>query len=244
MTRIGWFWLLFVIPVGAFEIPAGLDHGRYAALLQKYVGDSGLVDYAAWKRSPADQRALRDYVSQFAAPEPVAAGPARAAALINAYNALTILWILDHYPVASIRDTDEPWKAKRWPVGGREVSLDEIEHETLRPLLGYRVHAVLVCAAKSCPPLWNRAFQAEDLDAQLDARMKAWLARPDLNRFLPDKNRVVLSQIFNWFRDDFDQAGGLRVVLAKYAPGEFAEFLKRRYEVSYLSYDWSLNEQK
>jgi len=229
-------------PVG---VPRGIDHAPYERLLQKYVNDRGLVNYQAWQAAADDLQALRQYTATFAGDGPPAEGNEKAASLINAYNALTLRWILDNYPLRSIKATANPWGAKRHPVGGRVISLDEIEHDTLRPQVGYRAHAVLVCAARSCPPLWNHAYQADDLDGQLDAALRRWLARKDLNQFRPDRQRVELSRIFSWYGKDFEKAdGGLRAVLGRYAPAEYRQFLDSDYRLAYRSYDWSLNEQR
>lgn len=225
------------------DVPKGIDHAPYDQLLKKYVNDHGLVDYKAWKASADDMKALRDYTATLAAGGPFAEGNEKAASLINSYNALTIQWILDNYPTKSIKRTSDPWGGKRHKIGGRIVSLDEIEQETLRPQLGYRAHGVLVCAARSCPPLRNSAYRADKLDEQIDDAMRRWLARDDLNKFLPADRRVELSKIFDWYGSDFQKAdGGLRTVLAKYAPVEFAAFLKTDYKISHLSYNWDLNE--
>ena len=134
--------------------------------------------------------------------------------------------------------------AKRHDIGGRKASLDDIEHGTLRPLLGYRVHAVLVCAARSCPPLQRVAYMPPQLDAQIDSAYRAWLAREDLNRFLPNQQKVEISSIFNWFKDDFDKAGGVKSILVKYAPQQYHDLLAgSNYEISYLPYNWGLNDQ-
>jgi hypothetical protein len=231
------------------DVPHGIDHAPWERLLVKYVDQRGLVDYAGWKKSAPDLKALRDYTAQFAGGQTTAApgwaeGREKTASLINAYNALTIQWILDNYPTPSIRSTRNPFGAKRHQVGGRAASLDEIEHDTLRPLAGYRVHAVLVCAARSCPPLHRHAFDADALEQQLDEAMRVWLAREDLNRFLPEEKRVELSAIFRWFREDFEKAGGLEKILPKYAPPQHAEFVKQGgYRIGYLPYDWGLNAQ-
>lgn len=227
----------------AVSVPKGINHEAWDDLLGRYVDARGMVDYRAWQAATGDRAVLRAYLAQFAAEaKPAAEGDDRVASLINLYNALTIDWILTNYPVDSIKATPEPWSAKRHRVGGREVSLDEIEHATLRPLAGYRVHAALVCAARSCPPLRREAYRPERLNDQLNDQMRAWLARPDLNQFLPERQRVVLSQIFNWFRDDFDQAGGIRNVLLRFAPAPYRTFLETDYQVSRRPYDWGLNE--
>lgn len=232
-----WFGCALAAPV---DVPHAINHLAYDRLLKKYVDDRGLVNYAAWKASAEDIQALRNYTGSLRHRDPFAEGDSKVASLINAYNALTLQWILDNYPVKSIKDTNNPWGAKRHFVGGRKVSLDEIEHDTLRPTVGYRVHACLVCAAKSCPPLRNAAYMPDKLNEQLDERMRAWLAREDLNRFLPDKNRVELSKIFDWYGKDFV---GVRGVLEKYAPESYREFLKGKFGIDYLRYNWSLNEQ-
>jgi hypothetical protein len=237
-------WLAWLIAIAAIvvavratraapvDVPRGVDHAPYDALLKKYVSEAGLVNYRAWKASADDMKTLRNYTGQFAKAGDAATGDEKVASLINAYNALTIQWILENHPVRSIKDTKNPWGAKRHTVGGRRVSLDEVEHETLRPLVGYRIHAALVCAAKSCPPLRAGAWSAEKLDAQLDDAMRRWLARDDLNHF--SLGRAELSKIFSWYGKDF---GDLPAMLNKYAPvtGDF--------EVSFKRYDWSLNGQ-
>ena len=221
------------------DVPAGIDHAPYDRLLKKYVNDRGLVNYASWKAFAEDLQTLRDYTAKLAGDAPFAHRNERAASLVNAYNALTLQWILDNYPVKSIRDTKNPWRAARHLVGGHKVSLDEIEHETLRVLLGYRTHAVLVCAAKSCPPLRAGAYTTSRLQEQLDEQMRVWLGREDLNHFLPDKNRAELSKIFDWYGKDFEkEGGGLRGVLAKYEPD-----WKGQFRIEFLRYNWELNEQ-
>jgi hypothetical protein len=225
------------------DVPRGIDHEPFEQLLKKFVDERGRVNYAAWKKSAADLKILRDYLAQFEKDGPFAEGNEKTASLINAYNALTISWILENYPTPSIQSLKNSFNGARHNVGGRLVSLDEIEHDTLRPLAGFRAHAALVCAARSCPPLAREAFRADKLDAQLDERMRVWLAREDLNRFVPRENRAEISPIFRWFSDDFEKAGGVRNVLVQYGPEKFSEFLQSDYKISHLSYHWGLNDQ-
>ncbi len=84
--------------------------------------------------------------------------------------------------------------AKRHDIGGGKASLDDIENGTVRPLLGYRAHAVLVCAARSCPPLQRFAYAPSHLDEQIDTAYRSRLARNDLNRFFPDQRKVQTLQ--------------------------------------------------
>ena len=227
------------------RVRTGINHNDYDQLLRKYVNEQGLVNYGAWKQNAADLSALDEYLHQFAAKADNAAqGSEKAASLVNAYNAFVLRWILTNYPTESIWQLKNSFSEKRNEIGGRKVSLDDIEHETLRPLIGYRTHAVLVCAARSCPPLQEFAYTANRFDEQNDAAYRAWLAREDLNRFLSNEKKVEISSIFKWFKEDFDKAGGIVKILGRYAPSAVREFAASdNYDIKYLSYNWGLNDQ-
>jgi Protein of unknown function, DUF547 len=226
-------------------VPANVSHEAWDTLLKKYVNYRGLVAYADWKENQTDLQALDNYLEQFAEkPQTPASGNDAAASLINLYNATTISWILANYPTESIMALPNSFRAKRYDIGGGKVSLDDIENNALRPLLGYRVHAVLVCAARSCPPLQRFAYTAPQLDQQIDTVYRAWLARDDLNRFLPDEKEVEISSIFNWYKSDFEKAGGIPEILAMYAPPKYHDFLASgNFKTTYLPYNWGLNDQ-
>src|SRR5262249_23040705 len=145
-------------------------------------------------------------------------GNEKAAGLVNAYNGFVLRWILSSYPTESIWQLKDSFTAKRNDVGGRKVSLNDIEHGTLRGLIGYRAHAVLVCAARSCPPLQRFAYSADNFEEQDGAAYRAWLAREDMNKFSPNERKVEISSIFKWFKADFDKAGGPPKILGRYAP--------------------------
>lgn len=228
----------------AHQAPAGLSgHEAWDALLRRYVREDHRVDYGRWKQDGTES--LDAYLAGLAAPSPASTtAAARQAALTNAYNALTIRWILNHYPVKSIWKTKQPFTGKRHRVFGGLRSLDDIETE-LRKTMGSRAHAVLVCAARSCPPLRREAYVAERLDAQLEDNTRAWLANPRLNQFDAAKGVARVSSIFKWYRQDFDAKWGtLEGFLARYAPqGALgANPSGRKLQVRFLDYDWGLND--
>ena len=229
----------------AVSVPANVSHEAWDGLVKKYVNERGLVAYAAWKENKADLDALEAYLRQFAAkPETPASGNDEAASLINLYNATTVRWILTNYPADSIMGLSDSFGAKRHEIGGRKTSLNDIEHGSARPLLGYRAHAALVCAARSCPPLQRFAYTADKVESQIDTAYRAWLAREDLNHFVPEEKKAEISSIFNWFKEDFAKAGGVKTILPKYAPQQDQNFLAGGdYEISYLAYNWGLNDQ-
>jgi len=227
------------------NVRVGIDHSKFDLLLKKYVNEQGLVNYGAWKQSTADLSDLDNYLKQFAAKiDNSAQGNEKAASLVSAYNAFVLRWILSNYPTESIWQLKDSFSAKRNEIGGGKVSLDDIEHGALRPLIGYRAHAVLVCAARSCPPLQRFAYTADKFDEQDDQAYRTWLARDDLNKFLPNEKKAEISSIFKWFKQDFDQAGGIPKILGHYAPQSVREFAAGgKYDTKYLPYDWGLNDQ-
>lgn len=198
-------------------------------------------------------------------------GKEKIAFWINVYNAMTLKAILDHYPIQSsllrsvlypqnsIRQISGVWDKWQFAVMGRQMTLDEIEHGTLRKQFNEpRIHLALVCASKGCPPLRNEPYRGEHLDAQLQDQARRFLANPQKCRIDRVQGRVSLSPIFNWFGEDFVRAYGTQGVFLDKNPAERAvlnfigqylgdvnrDYLARgNYKVQYLDYDWSLNEQ-
>src|SRR5439155_17479028 len=227
------------------DVRSGINHGEFDRLLKKYVNERGLVNYGTWKQNAADLSAVDDYLKQLApGPDNPAQGNERAATLVNAYNAFTLRLILSNYPTESVWSLKDSFTAKRNEIGARKVSLDDLEHRTVRPLIGYRAHSVLVCAARSCPPLQRFAYTADKFDEQDDAAYRAWLAREDLNKFSPNEKKIEISNIFQWFKQDFDKVGGAPKILGRYAPASVREFAASgNYAIKYFPYDWGLNDQ-
>ncbi len=227
-------------------IPRGINHSVYNNLLKKYVDDLGLVNYTKWKSSHKDMKLLQEYLSQYSIlPKLEAVGNERYASLINAYNAFTLHWILINYPTDSIKSHNSSWTKKRHKIGGELCSLDQIEHKNLRPEIGWKAHAVLVCAARSCPPLQPFAYDSKILNEQIKLTFQLWLSRLDLNAYYIKDNNVKISKIFEWYGGDFNYESGIRYLLLKYAPDRYHDFLKRnKYEIIFRKYRWELNDQR
>jgi hypothetical protein len=210
----------------AGEPAAAFDAGGYGRILEAHtqeVSDTAgvRVDYEALRGS-SDWRSV---VAGLSASDPNAltTRSERLAFWINAYNVLAIDLVTRHWPVASIRDIGSflrpVWKHEAGRIGGRAYSLDEIEHQILRPLGEPRIHAAIVCASVSCPSLARTPYRAAELDAQLDASLGRWLANPHKGSRLDAAAGVVrLSAILQWFADDFDAAGGVLPYLTPHLP--------------------------
>lgn len=220
-----------------------VDQGPWDTLLKEFVNSQHLVDYARLKRN--GEARLQDYIAGLGVPGDRPLSPnEKKAFLINAYNALTIRWVLESYPIQSIWNTSAPFTEIRHSLASKLVSLDGIESQ-LRAMRDPRIHSALVCAARSCPPLRREAYVAERVDEQLDDNTREWLANPSLNRFKPSLRKAEVSPILKWYRQDFDAyPGGLEGFLAKYAPPKVVELAgDKQFEIGFLNYDWGLNDQ-
>jgi len=126
-------------------------------------------------------------------------------------------------------------------IDGKIITLDDIEHNILRPRFkDPRVHFAINCAAKSCPPLRSEPYYGGELDQQLEEMASAFINDPSKNRL--EGNTLYVSKIFDWFEEDFN--GDILGFFLKYAKGSLKEQLevnKEKIKVKYLDYDWSLN---
>lgn len=218
-----------------FKLQTLNDHVAWDTLLQRYVSPTGKVNYAGLK---ADKAALEAYCKSLS-DHPVEDSWSREEKMaywINAYNAFTIKLIVDNYPTKSILNFDggKTWDVKRIPLGGKKYSLNQIENDILRPQFkDARIHFAINCAAKSCPPLLHRAYTADNLEATLEARTKAFVNDANYNTLSASKAQV--SKIFEWYSADF---GDLKKYLSKYADTP----LKNTATVTFNEYNWDLNE--
>jgi hypothetical protein len=220
----------------------------YGELLTRYVVDDRWVDYDAWHASGADREALQHAIDTLAARDLFALeADAQIAAWINLYNAITVDLILEAWPVASIKDLDDPWSTPRVVVGGRELSLDDIEHGILRRDFDEpRIHFALNCASVSCPPLAATPFTGAELDAQLDARTQRTLEDPEWLDASGcggayGRGEIRISKLFDWFEDDFGGEAGIRAFLRRYRPDLRFPIENTGCRLEILDYDWSLN---
>jgi hypothetical protein len=233
--------------------PAGADCGEtaaYARALARHTAEvAGLagvaVDYAALRGDPGWSAAVAEL--RDCRPETLGSRAERLAFWINAYNALAIDLVVRAGPVESIRDLGSlvrpVWKREAGRIGGRSYSLDEIEHGILRPLGEPRIHAAIVCASLSCPPLRREPYAAERLDAQLDDDLRRFLADPRKGaRWDAATGTLWLSRIFDWFEEDFAAAGGPVAFVRPYLPEPVRAALPAAPRVRHLDYDWSLND--
>jgi hypothetical protein len=244
--------------------PFNHDHQSFNHLLEKFVSN-GRIDYRELKAEPD---LLYSYTASLAAVDRTTVEKwtldRQKAFWINAYNALTIQAIVERYPIRSrsligifaprnsILQISGIWNRLTFNAGGRILTLGEIEHEILRKDFDDpRIHFAIVCASISCPDLRAQAYRYDILESQLHDQAVQFINDPNRGtRFDADKKRLYVSRIFKWFRADFKnrEATG-NPVLAYIRPylrdDAIAAALAEDQDIrlSYLPYNWRLNEQ-
>src|SRR6185369_6345248 len=167
---------------------------------------------------------------------------------INLYNALTVAIVLDHYPVKSIREISlggpeaGPWRHKVAIIEGHALSLNDIEHKILRRLWrDPRVHYAINCASASCPNLPAKAFTRASLEPLLNQGAHDYVNHP--RAIAVAGARLLQSQIFAWYRDDFGADDAAVVAhLKHFASPALQAKLDTITTIDTVDYDWSLNE--
>ena len=241
------------------------DYSTYAHILSQFLVD-GRVDYS----NLVDNRdRLDSVVEEFSTVSRLTfsawSREERLAYWINVYNLYTLRTIVDHYPIQgswlslypfnSIQQIDGVWDTITWKAGGRIVTLDEIEHDILRPTFGEPLlHFAINCAAVSCPPLRNEPYRADTMETQLTDSTREALAKTNWLRL--DGDTLYLTAILDWFGEDFvsrfahtisanrsERDRALLGLVATHGPSEIASLAHTGTpQIRFLKYDWTLND--
>ena len=240
--------LLFVVSFGSI---AGFDHthSAWSEVLSKYTSKSGNQTYFHYKELKKNKELLNAYLAKLESLTPkefeTFGDKQKLAFWINAYNAHTVKIVLKHYPVESIKDiggglfSSGPWKMDFINLFGKKMSLDDIEHGTIRKKFDEpRIHFAVNCASIGCPSLLTEAFTGASLEKQLDAAANNFLNNKSKNFVKGDT--LYLSKIFKWYGDDFEKKHGS---FKKYVVKTLG-LPDKNYDVEFLDYNWDLNEKK
>ncbi|MGH9657690.1 MAG: DUF547 domain-containing protein [Bryobacteraceae bacterium] len=226
----------------------GFDHSIWDRILKKHVNAIGEVDYAAIKKDRADVDAYVLALGESSPDSRKELFPSRNHELaywINAYNALVTKGVVDAYPTRSVRDLGFAYgffRRKDYTLGGQKISLLALENDIIRKRYqDARIHFAIVCASISCPRLSPDAFAGDQLDQHLDAATRMALAERRILAVKPEANEVVLSALFDWYKEDY---GPVLDFLKKYATVKDREALERikKPKLKYYDYDWSIND--
>ena len=229
-----------------------IDHAPWAKFLAAHrtEGADGIARLA-YKAAMADRAALDADITRLAAlPISRFNRGEQFAYWVNLYNMVTVLTVLRHYPIKSIRDikispgwfSAGPWGAKLIEVEGTKLSLDDIEHRILRPIWREpRIHYIVNCAALGCPDLSATPVTAALREAMLDDAARSFINHP--RGAVIESGRLIVSSIYVWYASDFGpDADSVVQHMRQYAHQDFYSALSHIRQVSADRYDWALND--
>ncbi len=232
---------------------ASIDHGAWDRFLHIYaqMSKDGIVrvDYA--RVDAAERRVLDEDLKRLASTAiSTYSRKEQLAFWIDLYNELTVKFVLDHYPVSTIKSTSflpglftsSPWSRKLITISEEELSLDDIEHRILRP--GWRdarIHYALNCASLGCPNLQPTAFTAANAEGLLDRGAREYINHP--RGVSVEGNKLTVSSIYVWYKADFGGSDADVIAhLRHYAAPDLTRALGAIDRISGDHYDWSLND--
>jgi Protein of unknown function, DUF547 len=169
--------------------------------------------------------------------------------------------VLTCYPkLASNKDLGSrfrsSWKQSFIKLLGREQSLGDIEHVTIRAPGAYdapRIPMAVNCASIGCPMLREEAYVGTRLAAQLEEQVTRFRSDRSRNRYSPASKTPEISCIFKWCAEDFRRGHrGFRSVqafLARYAEqpadrnGDQDLIRRQAAPIECLDYEWRMNDR-
>jgi Protein of unknown function, DUF547 len=237
----------------------------FDAILDTYVRD-GEVYYRALK---LDRSRLDAFVNQLAGASTDAMPRAEQIAFwINAYNALVLRTVVDHYPIQgraaaypqkSIRQIPGAFEKVAHRVAGRTLTLDQIEQTVLAEFHDPRIYFALGRGAEGGGRLRSEAYAAASLDRQLAEAAAECVGRQSCIHVDLETNKATASPIFSWREKEWIAAYAdrapepfasrspiERAVLAfvwpNLVPAEKALLEKNSFQLSFGTFDWRLND--
>ena len=226
----------------------------------------GDVYYRALK---SDRARLDGYVNQLAtASVDALSRDEQIAFWLNAYDALVLKTVIDHYPIQA-RSADYPAKSIRQipgafervthRVAGRGLTLDAIEQTVLAQFRDPRMYFALGRGAVGSGRLRSEAFAPERIEQQLTEVAQECVTRAGCIQIDRESGKVGVSSIFSWREKEFAAAYAAaapaafaargpieRAVLAFVEPKLLMtekEFLaKNTFQIVYTPFDWALND--
>ena len=240
-----------VLTVAGLEAAGGTAteaKDAWSRVLGRFVDGGGRVDFAGLAHDTDDLDRFVAFVGRAGPETTPELFPNRAEVIayhINAYNALAMRGILD----AGLPDDLDGvfkrmrfFKRRKFTIDGREMSLHAYENDVIRAFGEPRVHFTLNCMSGGCPRLPRERFQGSILESQLDMATREFFNSERHVRVDPDRERVHLSEILKWYKEDFVNdriASSLVAYVNQYREQPVPE----SYAVKFIAYDWTVIKQ-
>lgn len=220
----------------------------WANVLSTYVDEKGRIDFQGIANNPDELRSVVDVIETYGPeshPEDFTDPNTVMAYHINTYNALAMQGVIDREIPKGFTSTLKRasfFLLRKVIIAGEKTNLYHYENKVIRPLDEPRSHFALNCMVKDCPRLPQTPFTPENLDAQLDAAAHEFFSKPLHFNLDHDKKRVYVSSILKFYTEDFVESGKKKD-LPNYINPYLNEKIPSDYKVSYIKYDWRINQQ-
>lgn len=211
-------------------------------ILRAFVTSDGGFRYQALAADAGAMAKLKAFTDKVATTDARSFSREEALAFyINAYNATTIAEVLRLWPVTSVLKQDGFFDKTKHLIAGESLTLNDLETKKIRePFKEPRIHFLVNCASASCPYLVGEAITAANLEVLLDRQATEYVTRT--TNFPKGKKSFEISSIFDWYKDDFGGADGVRAFIAAHVTAERRDFVSdKANKVGFFTYDWATN---
>lgn len=235
------------------------DPQPWHQVLSAVVNGEGFVDYETLRKNPENLNrflAQAEKISPNSHPQIFSTKEDQLVYWLQVYNALAMKNILMNPGLKKTSDKKLRFFVfTKFTVGGESYSLYSLENKVIREKYqDPRVHFFLNCASYSCPSLSREPLRASQLEEQLDRFSSKFLNDPKHVRFDSKNGTLSLSMILKWYEKDFLKA--MTASGAKNDPAKLVGFINKYRDpsqqipqdqvkkISYLPYNWTVNDQK
>lgn len=226
--------LLLICTLFALSTNAQPNYKTIAPFFKKYISEEGIIDYVKLKKNNSElAKTLKKLTSM--PPQEDWHRNEKLAYWLNIYNLQMISMLVENYPTKNIMDLygGKIWQVKCLEIAGKSYCLDEIEHDIIRKELKEpRIHFALYSGAVSSPALLNEVFTPANMNENFETLTKRFINSPN-NSITSEK--AELSQVFQWYKDDFKD---IVTFVNKYAKTK----INAATEIAYLDFNWDLKE--
>lgn len=205
------------------------DHTAFDALLKEYVNEEGEV---AVEGLSLNRAVLTKYLEELGMVKLRAYSRyEQAALLINAYNARTLLELIDRPQAETLADWPEGLRELSLRVAGHAVSLHELEHLMLRCCYADpRLPFALARGGRGDAGYPAAAFTGESLKTQLSAQARRFFSDSKRCRWQSEQGQLELCELFMHYAIDIGDEKARRALILEHLPSEMQEALRKHPE--------------